>query len=92
MRIMRFSNFYSDLSFLGRINWDILQSRDFRHDPDNPDKFVQYEAEALVYQEIPVDALDWLIGYNVEVEAGLKQTIAGLSLQLRTAVRPGLYF
>ncbi len=49
------AEFYNDPNSLDRLNWDILQRRDFQRDPNNPDKFAKYEAEALVYQKVPVE-------------------------------------
>jgi hypothetical protein len=30
------AEYFSDLAELDRIDWPLLQSRDFRHDPDDP--------------------------------------------------------
>jgi ssDNA thymidine ADP-ribosyltransferase, DarT len=89
---LRAAQFYDDLNSLHLLDWDILQNRDFRRDPNNPEKFERYEAETLVYQKVPVDSLLGIICYNEEVEASLKATIAGQSVRLRTVVDPGHYF
>lgn len=36
------SNFYTDLEDLDKIDWPIIQARDFRRDPDDPAKFERY--------------------------------------------------
>lgn len=73
----QWANFYSDLSHLDKINWTILQAKDFRRDPDDPGKFEQYQAEALIHRHLPVSALLGIVCYTDSI----KQTI---ELQLRT--------
>jgi hypothetical protein len=60
------AQFYSDLARLDQIDWDMLQRRDFKNDPDDPSKKERYQAEALVHKHLPVDALSELICYNDE--------------------------
>ena len=43
------ADYYSDLSQLGEIDWGLLQRRDFKRDPDDPQKMERYQAEALVF-------------------------------------------
>lgn len=49
--------FSSDLADLDRIDWKILQARDFKRDPNDPGKFERYQAEVLVHRHLPLDAL-----------------------------------
>lgn len=51
------ARFFTNLSDLNALDWPRLRARDFRRDPDEPDKFERYQAEALVHQHLPVDAL-----------------------------------
>ena len=53
----RWANYHDDLAKLDRIDWSILQARDFKRDPDDPAKFERYQAEALVYRHCPVSGL-----------------------------------
>jgi hypothetical protein len=41
---LKTAQFFSDLGDLAKIDWQILQRRDFKHDPENPGKFEQYQA------------------------------------------------
>jgi ssDNA thymidine ADP-ribosyltransferase, DarT len=40
----------------------VLQARDFKR--DDLDKFEKYQAEALVFKHVPVDALLGIVCYN----------------------------
>ncbi len=51
------AQFYNELPDLTNIDWTILQNRDFRRDPDDPAKIERYQAEALVHQYLPVEAI-----------------------------------
>ena len=44
------AEFFSGLSELDRIDWPLLQSRNFKHDPDDPGKKERYQAEALIWK------------------------------------------
>lgn len=48
------AQFSSNLEELSRIDWTILQNRDFKRDPDDPEKVERYQAEALVYRHLPI--------------------------------------
>ncbi|WP_323856719.1 type II toxin-antitoxin system toxin DNA ADP-ribosyl transferase DarT [Xenorhabdus doucetiae] len=50
------SNFYSDLADLDKIDWAIIQAKDFKRDPNDPAKFERYQAEALIHNHCPVEA------------------------------------
>ena len=49
------------------INWTILQQRDFRKDPENPEKSEKYQAETLIHNHVPVGAFKGIICYDNEV-------------------------
>lgn len=86
------ARFFSSLADLSGIDWNILQHRDFSRDNDDIDKTTRYQAEALVYRSMPVDALLGIVCYN-DVEA---ESVRGLTVQrglrLRVIAKPGWYF
>ncbi|MBL0555122.1 DUF4433 domain-containing protein [Aeromonas caviae] len=88
----QWANFYDDLGELNRIDWPILQRRDFKRDPDDPAKFERYQAEALVHQHCPVEALVGVVCYNEETKAKVEQTMAQLGVARPVYVRSGWYF
>ncbi len=51
------AEYFTDLTMLDRVDWPILQSRDFKHDPDDPGKKERYQAEALIWKHVPLEAL-----------------------------------
>lgn len=86
------AQFYSDLRMLNQINWKILQNRDFRRNHDDPLKFEQYQAEALVYQLMESDALLGIVGYAESVASDLRRMVESRGLPLQVYSKPGWYF
>ena len=39
------ARYFTDLDDLGEVRWDLLNRKDFRHDPDDPGKKERYQAE-----------------------------------------------
>ncbi len=89
---LNYTNYYDDLDCLDKIDWDILQRRDFKRDKDDPKKTDRYQAEALVYEHLPTQGLIGIICYNEEQEQRISEAIKGLQLNLNAYARPEWYF
>ncbi len=85
----RFSN---DLNDLDRIDWKILRQRDFKRDPNNPEKVKHYQAEALIHRAAPAFSLLGIGCYDSAQENALKTECNQCSLSLRVIVKPGWFF
>jgi hypothetical protein len=66
------AQYSNDLRGLERIDWEILQARDFRRSDDDPGKIERYQAEALVHHHVPLDALTGLVCHGPEPKAQLR--------------------
>jgi hypothetical protein len=86
------AQFYSDLARLDQIDWQMLQRRDFRDDPDDPSKKERYQAEVLVHKHLPVDALSGLVCYNDEVFKILTAALAKRNQTMKVVKKPDWYF
>lgn len=89
---LSYTSYYNELERLDRIDWDILQRRDFKRDPENPRKTERYQAEALIYRHLPVAGLLGLVCHTQEIAQQLQAAIQTLKLNLNVHVRPRLYF
>lgn len=85
-------SFSSDLADLNRIDWKILQARDFRRDPNDPGKFERYQAEALVHRQMPVTTLLGIVCHGPTQEARLLRLEQDAGAELTLAVRPSWFF
>ena len=86
------SNFYTNLADLGKIDWPILQARDFRRDPNDPAKFERYQAEALVHKHCPIQALEGMVCYTENTKALLDNWLRERNLNMSVYARTGWYF
>lgn len=86
------AEYYNDLARLDQVDWRLLQSRDFKHDPDDPAKKERYQAEALIWRHVPVEALLGICCYTHKVEQQLQTELKSRGLTLRTLVQTGWYF
>lgn len=63
---LRTAEYFDDLALLDQIDWALLRSRNFKRDPEDPDKFTpSYEAEALVHQHLPLAGLLGMACYTI---------------------------
>lgn len=86
------ANFYSDLDDLSNIEWSLLQRRDFKRNPDDPEKIERYQAEALIHKTIPTAALLGIVCYNNDIKAGIDLAAQGCGIPLRATTQAGWYF
>ena len=87
LNLARFSTDVEEI--VERIDWPLLQKRDFRRDPDDPEKVERYQAECLVWQRLDARHLLGIACQN-DVEKGrLDRYVSerGLSLPVRTLPR-----
>ena len=86
------ASYQDSLSELHRIDWKILQDRDFKRDPEDPGKFGRYQAEALVHQHLPVAGLTGIVCYTDGVKIEVDQALAQRNLHLQVVTRTAWYF
>lgn len=85
-----FSNRKEDLATM--VRWDLLQARDFKKDPEDPEKSELYQAEALVHRHLPVDALLGIVAYNDLTKDEVQALVDDRQLDLSVYSRPTWFF
>jgi hypothetical protein len=86
------AEFFNELSDLDRIDWPLLQSRNFKHDPDDPGKKERYQAEALIWKHLPVDALLAICCNSQAANSWIQSETARRKLDIETRIQPAWYF
>lgn len=86
------AKYYTDLKDLDKIDWDLLNRRDFKHDPDDPGKKERYQAEALIWRHLPIDALLGICCYSDEINQEIQAELAKRQLKMQTIVQRNWYF
>jgi hypothetical protein len=86
------AEYSNDLQGLERIDWGILQARDFKRGGDDPGKIERYQAEALVHRHVPLDALTGLVCYGPDQKAALEAEMDRRGVPLKVATTPNWHF
>jgi hypothetical protein len=85
-------NWYSGLADLHKVDWPLLQARDFKRDPNDPAKFGRYQAEALIHRHCPLQGLSGIVCHDDGGKMEVQQTVAALNLPLPVVKQPSWYF
>ena len=67
--IMHLARFSTSLDDLGSLAWKHWQERDFRRDPNDPEKTERYQAEALVHRHLPTEQIDAIVCGTTDTKA-----------------------
>jgi hypothetical protein len=86
------AEYFNNLNDLGRVDWPLLQARDFRHDPEDPGKKERYQAEALIHRHLPVAGLLGIGCYGAGSCEQLQTELQRRNLPLQAVARPNWYF
>lgn len=86
------TEFFDNLKDLKRIDWPLLQSRNFKTDDSDPGKQLRYQAEVLVHRQVPLDALLGLGCHDEGTRKQLHSMVAAKGLNLSVKAVPDWYF
>jgi len=86
------TDYFSDLADLARIDWALLQSRNFKTDDVDPGKQLRYQAEALVHHQVPLAAIDGIGCHDDMVRQKLESLIAAHGVTITVKTLPSWYF
>jgi len=86
------ARYFTDLNQLDQVDWPLLASRNFQHDPDDPGKKERYQAEALIWHHLPLEALLGICSYTNEVQQRVQLEIDRHGLNLRSIMERSWYF
>lgn len=86
------AQYFTSLEDLDRVDWDLIQSRDFKWDSNDPGKQKRYMAEALVEDYLPVGALLGIACFDDETKKRIERDAASVGVKLKVIAKPGWYF
>lgn len=86
------ARYFNSIDSLNEIDWRLLQSRNFKRNPDDPEQIERYQAEALVHHHLPVAGLVGIICYTDVVKNKLDQHIQAKGLKMDVRVMRQWYF
>ena len=86
------TDYFTDAAELARLDWETIQSRDFKRRLDDLDRTRRYQAECLVHKHLPMEAI---LGIACKDQAGVKfieQEVTARGQAVKVAARPAWYF
>lgn len=86
------AEYYSDLADLRHVDFELLRTKDFKYDPEDPQKGERYQAEALIYQHLPLEALLGVVCYDKQTVTSVTSELASRELEIKAIDRPSWYF
>jgi hypothetical protein len=86
------AQYFTDLDDLNEVKWDLLNSKDFRHDPDDPGKKERCQAEALVWKHLSLEGLLGICSCDSTVDEWIKAQLLERRLNVKTIIDNGWYF
>jgi hypothetical protein len=84
--------YYNDINNLANIDWPLLQARNFTRVPDDPLKIERYQAEALIYQHLPLNALFGVICYTNAIKSNIEHELQTRGATIDVHTLQGWYF
>lgn len=84
--------FLADPRDLNKLDWKLLNGRDFKRDPNDPGKLERRAAECLIHQRLPLEALLGIGCLDEATFSFLSQAIKDANMTLKVAKTPQWYF
>lgn len=86
------ARYFNGLEELAQVDWERLQRRQFARDPEHPERFDYYQAEALVHGQVPQAALRGAVGYSDAVVRSIEGVRDEHGLDLKVIRKTDWYF
>lgn len=86
------AQYFNSTDDLGKIDWPLLQARNFSRNPDDPGQIERYQAEALIYRHLPIDGLLGAICYTETMKMHLAAMAQSEGVALEIHAMPQWYF
>lgn len=86
------AEYSSDLADLKMLDWNILRQRDFKRDPEDPEKVERYQAEALIRDTMSIADLRGIAVCSAAVRDRLQAVVDREGAPVKVAAKSSWYF
>jgi len=86
------AEFFDAMDDLDRIDWKILENRDFKRDNNDLGKMERYQAETLIHRHLPISSLAAVACYNSRERDRVGELVQEAGLDPRVLRKPEWYF
>lgn len=90
--IRRLSNFYTDLSDLDNVDWDVMKSDYWNDTDEDMSRKARRQAEFLVHNHVPLSACIGFAVYSEKAKRKVEKMLKDTNLYLPVAVRRHFYY
>jgi hypothetical protein len=90
--VLAAARFFSHRADLEHVDFELLQRRDFKRDDNDPGKLERYQAEALAYRHLPMEALMGVACYSQAIGQKVEAAIFSAGIRVNIVARPDWYF
>jgi len=90
----RFTDHFSDLADLAKVDWETVNGKDFKKSGADPDKPRRYQAEFLVHNHVPISCVKAIVVYNEARKQEVEQLVVreGLNIKVLVATPRNNYY
>lgn len=86
------TNHYNDLRHLDKIDWACIQNGDFTKSPEDYDRPRRYQAEFLVFREVPLEYVESINVLSEETASNVQRELSQINCNLAVNIRPDYFF
>lgn len=86
------AKFETSLDELVHLPWTYWQRRDFKHDPNRPEKKERYQAEALIHRYMPAEHIDAIVCSDEHVRVHVEGMARGHGERMEVVCRGDWFF
>ena len=90
--LMTGATFSTALDDLDRLGWEYWQCQDFKRDPNDPEKFERYQAEALIHRHLPVERVDAIACSSELEQARVAEMVHNCGEEIEVVCRRHWFF
>ncbi|KAA9355280.1 DUF4433 domain-containing protein [Larkinella humicola] len=85
----RLTRFFTNWEDLSQVDWDVITSTDWKNTEDDPDRQRRKQAEVLIYQQVPIATIEFLLTYTTEKRQIVLDLVeqAGLTIPVRVSTK-----
>lgn len=86
------ARFSTNLDDLAGLLWELWRARDFKHDPERPDKMDRYQAEALVHRKVRVNDILAIATFSDTAAGRVTQMADAADSEVKVVRKRSWYF
>jgi len=88
----RFARFFDDPTDLAELDWDVIRAKDWHRTEEDNDRQRRKQAEFLIYQYVPVDAIISIVVFDEQMAQWIRPHLVEIGANFTVHVLPDWYY